>query len=72
MTSIARRNPNTPRAHEATWDKYTTVHRPGWTWTPPVRQRFCPFSTVGEQILLTVCGCMMLVLFVFMCGTPVG
>ena len=65
MTSIARHQ-SRPHAYEAPWAKYATAHRPGWTWTPPVRQRFRPFDTVGEQVILALCVSMMLVLFLFM------
>lgn len=65
MTSIARHQSH-PNTCQAPWAKYTTAHRPGWTWEPPVRQRFRPFDTFGEQVILALCVSMMLVLFVFM------
>lgn len=65
MTSIARHQ-SRPHAYEAPWAKYTTARRPGWTWEPPVRQRFRPFDTFSEQVMLALCVSMMLVLFVFM------
>lgn len=55
--------------HPVTYEpasKYCHAPRPGWTWTPPVRQRFCPFSTIGEKLMLTICGSLMLALVVFM------
>lgn len=45
--------------------KYCRTPRP-WTWTPPVRQKFQPFATVGEQLILALCIPLMLVLLVFM------
>lgn len=45
--------------------KYCYPARVGWNWDPIPAQRFRPFSTVPEKILLTVCGIGMLVLFVF-------
>ena len=45
--------------------KYLNPARVGWTWEPIPAQRFRPFSTVQEKILLTVCGMGMLILFVF-------
>ena len=61
MTTIAR--------HPVTYEpasKYCHTPRPGWTWTPPVRQQFRPFSTIGEQLLLGLCISGMLALIVFM------
>lgn len=65
MTSIARHQ-SRPHAYEAPWAKYATARRPGWTWTPPVRQRFRPFETVGEKMILATCCTLMLALVVFM------
>lgn len=67
MTSIARHQ-SRPHAYATPWAKYATARRPGWTWEPPVRQRFQPFDTVGEKIMLTISGMLMLVLFIVMAG----
>lgn len=47
-------------------EKYIVPRCAGWTWEPIPAQRFRPFSTVPEKILLTVCGMGMLILLVFM------
>lgn len=69
MTSIARRNPTAPCAHEVSWRKYAAARRSVWTWTPPIQHPFCPFATIGAQIILTLCGTLMLALVIFMAGS---
>lgn len=46
--------------------KYCRPARPCWDWKPMPRQQFRPFSTAGEQLILALCGSLMLALIVFM------
>ena len=62
MTAITRRNANETYAPEMFWNKYAAASRPGWTWEPVARQRFYPFATVWEKLILTLCASIMLVL----------
>lgn len=66
MTAITRRNANETYAPEMFWNKYAAASRPGWTWEPVARQQFRPFSTVGEKLILTMCGSIMIVLIAIM------
>ena len=67
MTTIARRQ-STPCTYEASWGKYATARRHGWTWMQPVRQQFRPFATLGEWSVLLLTVPLMLVLFLIMAG----
>ena len=54
------------RKNDAAWSKYTKQSRPGWTWGQPTCQHFRPFDSFGAKCILTVCGALLLVLFVMM------
>ena len=45
-------------------EKYIVPRRAGWNWEPIPAQRFRPFSTVPEKLILTACTAGMLILFV--------
>ena len=45
-------------------NKYCNPARVGWTWEPIPAQRFRPFSTVPEKIMLTACAVGMLILLI--------
>lgn len=44
--------------------RYTEPPRVAWTWEPVKPQRFVMFGTASEKLILTVCGIMVLILFV--------
>lgn len=44
--------------------KYMNPARVGWNWEPIPAQRFRPFSTVPEKIILAVCTLGMLILLI--------
>lgn len=45
-------------------NKYCTPARVGWTWEPIPAQRFRPFESVPEKVILTACIMGMLVLLI--------
>lgn len=47
-------------------NRYTTAPRVGWTWEPIPAQRFRPFSTVPEKLVLMACSMGLMLLIVIM------
>ncbi len=52
--------------NNASWRKYATQTRPGWTWDSIPRSSYRPFATLGEKLVLALCVPALLALIVFM------
>lgn len=56
------------RKNNISWSKYAHTPRRYWTWEADVKKPFNPFDGFGAKCVLTICGMLLLVLFVMMAG----